>query len=134
MYVRRYTSPNDNFEYGYPHSNVLLQSLLKLKRCKPHRGICPPTKCDVINDVKLFLTVYCRKFMMLSNQKSHYKSKCIRILIIFLPISLSMSFVNAKELSYICISYVGVQHMVEVCMCIQRRFKSVCTSPQFDQS
>ena len=23
-YIRRYTSPNDKFEYGYPHSNVLL--------------------------------------------------------------------------------------------------------------
>ena len=22
-YIRRYTSPNENFEYGYPHSNVL---------------------------------------------------------------------------------------------------------------
>ena len=21
-YIRRYTSPNENFEYGYPHSNV----------------------------------------------------------------------------------------------------------------
>ena len=23
-YIRRYTSTNENFEYGYPHSNVLL--------------------------------------------------------------------------------------------------------------
>ena len=23
-YIRRYTSPNENFEYGYPHSNTLL--------------------------------------------------------------------------------------------------------------
>ena len=23
-YIRRYTSPNENFEYGYPHSNALL--------------------------------------------------------------------------------------------------------------
>ena len=23
-YIRRYTSPNENFEYGYPHSNPLL--------------------------------------------------------------------------------------------------------------
>ena len=22
-YIRRYTSPNENFEYGYPHSNAL---------------------------------------------------------------------------------------------------------------
>ena len=24
MYIRQYTSPNNNFEYGYPHSNALL--------------------------------------------------------------------------------------------------------------
>ena len=24
-YIRRYTSPNDKLEYGYPHSNVLFQ-------------------------------------------------------------------------------------------------------------
>ena len=23
-YIRRYTSPNENIEYGYPHSNALL--------------------------------------------------------------------------------------------------------------
>ena len=28
MYIRRYTSPNENFEYGYPHSNALLISIL----------------------------------------------------------------------------------------------------------
>ena len=28
-YIRRYTSPNENFEYGYPHSNALLVFSLK---------------------------------------------------------------------------------------------------------
>ena len=28
-YIRRYTSPNEKFEYGYPHSNALLQFRLK---------------------------------------------------------------------------------------------------------
>ena len=49
----------------------------------PHNAACHPKKCDVINDVKLFPTVYrriyCHKFLTLSNQKSRYKSKCIRI-------------------------------------------------------
>ena len=40
-------------------------------------------KGDVIHGVKLFPTVYrriyCCKFLTLSNQKSRYKSKCIRI-------------------------------------------------------
>ena len=57
-YIRRNTSPNENFEYSYPHSNTLLQSRLKLEGCKPHKIACHPTKCDVINDVKLFPTVY----------------------------------------------------------------------------
>ena len=57
-YIRRYTSPNENFEYGYPHSNALLQSCLKLESCKSHKAAPRPTKCDVINDVKVFLTVY----------------------------------------------------------------------------
>ena len=50
-YIRRYTSPNENFEYGYPYSNALLQFELKLERCKPHKAARNPTKCDVINDV-----------------------------------------------------------------------------------
>ena len=71
-YIRQYTSPNENFEYGYPHSNAPLQFELKLERCKPHIAARHSTKCDVINDVKLFPTVYrriyCRKFLTLSNQ------------------------------------------------------------------
>ena len=29
-------------------------------RIKLHKVVCHPTKCDIINDVKLFLTVYGR--------------------------------------------------------------------------
>ena len=46
---------------------------------KSYKGIRHPTKCDVINDIKLFPTVYrrihCRKFLTLSNQTPRYKSK-----------------------------------------------------------
>ena len=53
------------------------------ERCKPRNTARHPTTYDVINDVKLFPAVYrrinCRKFLTLSNQKSRYKSKCIRI-------------------------------------------------------
>ena len=80
--IRRYTSPKENFEYGYPHSNGLLQFDLKLERCKPLKVTRHPTKGDVIDDVKLFLTVYrrinCRKFLTISNQTFGYKRKCIR--------------------------------------------------------
>ena len=50
---------------------------------KPHKSVHNPTKCDVINDFKLlpivYHRIYCRKFLMLSNHTSCYKSMCIRI-------------------------------------------------------
>ena len=36
MYIWRYTSPNENFEYGYSHSKAVMQFELKLERCKLH--------------------------------------------------------------------------------------------------
>ena len=82
-YIHRYTSSNKNFEYGYPQSNAHLRIDLKLERCKPHKAACHPMKGDLYDDLKLFSTVYCRiycrKFLMLSNQISGYKHKCIRI-------------------------------------------------------
>ena len=36
LYIRRYISPNENFEYGYLHSNAFMQFRLKLEHCKPH--------------------------------------------------------------------------------------------------
>ena len=83
--IRLYTSTNENFEYGYPHSNALLQFCLILECCKPHKAACHQTKCDIINDVKRFPTIY-GKFFMLLNQMLRYKIKCIRIVNIFLPI------------------------------------------------
>ena len=83
-YIQRYISPNENSEYGYHRSIALLQFGLILERCKLHNAARHAMKCDVTIDVKLFPTVYrrinCRKFLTLSNQKSRYKSKCIRII------------------------------------------------------
>ena len=75
---------NENFEYGYPLSNALLQSRLQLECCKPNKAAGNPTKCDVINDVKLFPTVYipriyCHNFWTLAIQRLRYKRKCLRI-------------------------------------------------------
>ena len=50
-YIRRYTSPNENFDYGYPHSNPLLQLELKLEHCNPQKATHHPTKFDVINEL-----------------------------------------------------------------------------------
>ena len=48
-------------------------------RIKPYKGVRHLTKCDLINDIKLFLTVYrmiyCRKFKALSNQTLHNKKQ-----------------------------------------------------------
>ena len=66
--------------YGYPHSNAFSAVSSPIGSLQAARH---PTICDVINDVKLFPTVYlriyCLKFLMLSNQSSRYKIKCIRI-------------------------------------------------------
>ena len=60
---------------------------LELERWKPHKTARHQTRCDVINDVKLFPTVYrriyCRKFLTLSNQTSLFKIKCIRTANVF---------------------------------------------------
>ena len=72
------------------HMVIPILMHLKLERCKPHNATRHLMKCDIIDDVKLFPTVYrriysvyrriyCRKFFTLSNQTSCCKSKCIRI-------------------------------------------------------
>ena len=62
--ISEHTSPNENFEYGHPHLIAILQFPLKLKRCKPHKVARHSTKRDVINDVKLFLTIYHRIYRL----------------------------------------------------------------------
>ena len=82
-YIQPNTSRNEYLEYGYPHYNALMnlfaiKSLLHLKSelCKLHKAACHSTKCGVINDIKIFVTVYCRiycpKFLALSYQTSLY--------------------------------------------------------------
>ena len=63
-YKQRYTSPNENFRYGYPHSNALPQSRLKLERCKPHKSAQTVIKANVIQqNVTLLMTSnYFRQF------------------------------------------------------------------------
>ena len=55
--------PNENFEYDYSHSNSLFL-----------KAAHHPTKHEVINEVKLFPTVYPAYFWTLSNQ-TRYKRK-----------------------------------------------------------
>ena len=57
-YIRRYTSQNENFEYGYPHSNALLQFRLELKRCKPRKAARHTTNVTLLmtsNSCKFFI-------------------------------------------------------------------------------
>ena len=56
-YIRRYTSLNENFEYGYLHSNAFPHVRLKLEPFKLHKAARQPTICDIFNDTKLFPTV-----------------------------------------------------------------------------
>ena len=76
--------PKWKFWIWFTHSNALLQFRLKKEHCMPHEAARHPTKCDVINDIKLFFTVYqriyCCKYLTLSMQMSRYKIKYIRIL------------------------------------------------------
>ena len=100
-YIGQYTSTKENFEYGYPHSNALLQSRLKLECCiKPH----VIQRKDVINDIKLFPTVYrriyCGNFFTLSNQTSHYKSKCIRMTVYMITAQLNESTLQNAYLEH----------------------------------
>ena len=61
------------------HFCSLISNMSVASFIKPHLV----QKRDLINDVKLFATIYCRiycrKYLTLSNQTSCYKSKCIRI-------------------------------------------------------
>ena len=58
-YMGRYTSPNKNFEHGYPHSNALLQICHKLERCKLHKASHHPMKCDI----KLLTSNYFQQYI-----------------------------------------------------------------------
>ena len=100
-YIRRYTSPNDNFEYGYPHSNALLTFSLKNSEnvlcctytssgCQLHKkplasciySLVCQWKATLHNDFgfpTVYRKIYCRKRLTLSNQTSRYKRKRIRI-------------------------------------------------------
>ena len=46
-YIRRYTSPNENFEYGYPNSNAFLQFCLKLE----HQTISVSISQDILSQI-----------------------------------------------------------------------------------
>ena len=70
-YIRRYTSPNENFEYGHLHSNALLQFPFKLKSCKPHKAA-----------FQHCVTYILSQFLTLSNQTARNKSKRIRIIFV----------------------------------------------------
>ena len=75
-YICPYPSPNENFEYGYPHSNAFLQFHLKLERCKLYKA----TISDSIS------------------QDIHVnKSKCIRILATVIDFTMIAKCHNASR-------------------------------------
>ena len=53
-YMRRYTSPNENFEYGYPHSDALLQFCLNLSIASHKKTARYPMICDELMESNYF--------------------------------------------------------------------------------
>ena len=79
----------------------------------PQKAARHPPKCDEIDDVKLFLTVYlriyCRKFLTLSNKTSRYKIKCIIIVNVLLIVILFFLFI----ILYICLGVLK-KYLIEI--------------------
>ena len=89
-YIRRYISPNENFEYGYPNSDALFNiyssnaqyfapNVNYVSSIKPLRQ---PITRDVIYNVgasTVYRKTYWCEFLTLSNQVSRYIRKCIRM-------------------------------------------------------
>ena len=98
-YIWWYTSSNENFQYGYPHSKCTSALTYgkkifvrrKSECCKPVEVTMPymSTNKNVKKLMKSnyfwqyvlgYSPIYCCKFRIFSNQTSHYICKCIRIL------------------------------------------------------
>ena len=89
-YIRQYTSPNENFEYGYPHSYVLfnfytwktlyfVQNVSFVSDVNHYVDQSLATLLLTFGFLIVYRRIYCRKFLTLSNQTSCYIHKCIRI-------------------------------------------------------
>ena len=95
-------------EHGYPHSNALLQSGLKSKSYMLHKTANRQTKCEVINDVKLFQTVYhrifyqrifCRKFLALPIRGPVTKANALEYLFASFKTYLLITWMDWSKLS-----------------------------------
>ena len=89
-YNRWYTSPNEHFEYGYPHSNAYFNIYSsKAQHYAPNwsfvsnvKQLCQPITSDVTHDIgtpRVYGRIYRHKSLTLSNQTSCYICKCIRM-------------------------------------------------------
>ena len=75
-----------------------------LERYMPHKTACHPRKCYVINDAKLFRTVY-RKFLTLSNQTTHItKASILECMTVILPRDSSFCLQIHNRFSYLKIT------------------------------
>ena len=82
IYIWWYTSPNKCLNMVIPilmHFCSFLSIWSNLSPMRPtsSKEMCRNWWCQTISDSNC---IYCCKFLMLSNQTSHYKSKCIKIL------------------------------------------------------
>ena len=87
-YYRWYTSPNEHFIYGYPHSNALFNIFFssKAQHFAPNWSFVSNVKQQrqpITSDVAVpmvYRRIYWRNFLTLSNQTSRYIRKCIRMM------------------------------------------------------
>ena len=104
-----YRLPSSPPRYFFWNSlDALLQFCLKFEPWKLPKATRHPMICDVINDVKLFLTVYhriyCRNFFMLSNQTSHYKIR-FRSVAVFLESTLIANNANPDQTAQMYLTF-----------------------------
>ena len=94
------------WQYTSPHQMKILNIVISLECCKPHKVTCYPMKCDIMTSnyfwqfiegysvanfwcylIRRHITkssaleyrIYYHKFLTLSNEMLYYKSKCIKI-------------------------------------------------------
>ena len=91
-YIRRYTSPNEDFEYGYPHEHFPFHKDSENVLCCVYDRL-PASLYSLVNQWKatlrnevgfatVYRRIYCRKFMTLSNQTSRCICECISLVIL----------------------------------------------------
>ena len=90
MYIRRYTSPNENFEYGYPHSNAILTFSLK----KDSENVLCCSKLWVRKNLQFYAD-----FLCLSKPMHTHKNSFLTLVLSFFENSVDLDQLASDETS-----------------------------------